>query len=136
MVGFNDTEIIIGLAAKQGRIRNRTNTIINNKRYIAGDPVSTSDSPVTVLEKDGKWMYQVDFKDKDYYISPEKVLEHLYSYMHDIAASHCANVDESETVLTVPLGFNQNQRETVQRCATQAGFRVGQVCMTFINCVV
>jgi len=127
MVGFNDTEIIVGLAAKQGRIRNRTNTIINNKRYIAGDPVSTSDSPVTVLEKDGKWMYQVDFKDKDYYISPEKVLEHLYSYMHDIAASHCANVDESETVLTVPLGFNQNQRETVQRCATQAGFRVGQV---------
>jgi len=54
-------------------------------------------------------------------------LQYLYSYMHDIAASHCTNVDESATVLTVPLGYSQEQRETVKQCATDAGFRVVQV---------
>jgi len=125
MVGFNDSEIIVGLAAKQGRIRNLTNTIVNNKRLIAKETVT--DCPVTILEKGEKLVYQVDFKERDYFISPEKVLEHLYSYMHDIAASHCANVDESNTVVTVPLGFTQEQRQTVKQCANAAGFRVVQV---------
>jgi len=125
MVAFSDNEMIIGLAAKQGRIRNLTNTILNNKRVIAGEEVGNS--PVSLVEQGGKQVYQVDFKEKDYFISPEKILEHLYHYMHDIAASHCANVDESNTVITVPLKFTEEQRKTVKQSANAAGFRVVQV---------
>jgi len=127
MVGFSDSEIVVGLAAKQGRIRNRANTITNNKRLVGDAATADGGGPVTVLKKEDKVMYQVDFKDKDYFISPEKVLEQLYAYMHDIAASHCANVDESNTVITVPLAFGADRRDTVKQCATNAGFRVVQV---------
>ena len=72
-------------------------------------------------------MYQVDFKEKDYFVNPKDVLKHIYTYMHDIAASHCADVNESNTVITVPLGYTQEQREVVKLCATAAGFRVVQV---------
>ena len=125
MVGFHDEEIIVGLAAKQGRIRNLANTITCNKRLIAGE--SITDSPVTIVQNDEVVKYQVDFKEKDFFISPQEVLTHIYKYMHDIAASHCANVDESNTVITVPLGFTEEQRETVKKSATAAGFRVVQV---------
>jgi molecular chaperone DnaK (HSP70) len=125
MVGFVDEEIIVGLAAKQGRIRNLANTITCNKRLIAGETIA--DSPVTIIEQEEKVVYQVDFKEKDFFISPSEVLTHIYKYMHDIAASHCANVDESNTVISVPLGFNDEQRECVKKSATAAGFRVVQV---------
>ena len=125
MVGFSDEEIIVGLAAKQGRIRHLANTITCNKRLIAGETIE--DSAVTILQKDDVVKYQVDFREKDFYISPHEVLTHIYKYMHDIAASHCANVDESNTVITVPLGFSEEQRETVKKSATAAGFRVVQV---------
>jgi hypothetical protein len=46
--------------------------------------------------------------------------------MHDIAASHCTNVDASNTVITVPLEFNAAQRTAVAECAAAAGFRVVQ----------
>lgn len=124
-VGYADCEIVVGLAAKQGRIRNLANTVTNNKRLIAGEKVT--ESPVILLDRADGPIYQVDFKEKDYFVSPQQILEHIYAYMHDIAASHCANVDESNTVITVPLGFTDAQRETVKKCATAAGFRVVQV---------
>ena len=39
----------------------------------------------------------IKLKDKDFYVSPEKVLEHIYAYMHDIAAAHCSNVDQEQS---------------------------------------
>jgi len=125
MVGFSDNEIVVGIAAKQGRIRNMTNTIVNNKLVLAGEDFS--DSPVQILEKGDQRRYQVDFRDKDFYVSPEKVLEHIYAYMHDIAAAHCSNVDQSNTVITVPLGFKKELKDLVKTCATSAGFNVVQV---------
>ena len=47
--------------------------------------------------------------------------------MHDIAASHCANVDDSNTVITIPLSYAADKREAVSACAEKAGFRVVQV---------
>jgi len=125
MLGFADSEIVVGLSAKQGRLRNMANTITNNKLLMAGEKIE--DSPVKILEKGEKKRYQVDFKEKDFFMSPEKVLEHLYVYMHDIAASHCSVVDQSNTVITVPLGFSKELRDVVKTCATTAGFRVVQV---------
>ena len=47
--------------------------------------------------------------------------------MHDIAAAHCANVDDSNTVITIPLSYAVDRREAVRACAEKAGFRVVQV---------
>ena len=69
----------------------------------------------------------MDFKEKDYFVSPKDVLKHIYTYMHDIAASHCSDVNDSNTVITVPLGYSQEQREIIKQGATAAGFRVVQV---------
>jgi molecular chaperone DnaK (HSP70) len=129
MVSFADNEIIVGLAAKQGRIRNIANTIRNNKLFIAGAGTEEDAAPVTVLRGDEgkKVAYEVDFRDKPFHVTPVRVMEHIYKYMHDIAASHCTNVDESNTVITVPLSFTESQRATVAECAAAAGFRVVQV---------
>ena len=46
----------------------------------------------------------------------------------DIALSHATtDVDEHNTVLTVPLDFNQAQRKIVTKAAEAAGFNVVQV---------
>ena len=48
----------------------------------------------------------------------------------DIALSHATtDVDEHNTVLTVPLDFNQTQRKIVTKAAEAAGFKVVQVCL-------
>jgi len=127
MVGFTDSEISVGLSAKQSRIRNLANTVTKNKLLIAGQKAS-DDLPVKLIQKeDGSQVYQVEYKEKDYETSPEQILQHIYKYMHDIADSHCANVDDSNCVITVPLGFTGPQREKVRACAQKAGFKVVQV---------
>ena len=50
MVGYNDSEMEVGIAAKQGRIRNLANTITNNKRVLSGEVIANS--PVTMLERE------------------------------------------------------------------------------------
>ena len=46
----------------------------------------------------------------------------------DIALSHATtDVDEHNTVITVPLDFDQNQRKAVAKAAEAAGFQVVQV---------
>lgn len=138
MVSFADNEIVVGLAAKQGRIRNINNTIRNNKLFIAGTGSDEDAAPVTLLRSGGSGSsdngdgggnlaYEVDFRDKAFHVTPPRILQHIYRYMHDIAASHCTNVDESNTVITVPLAFTEDQRRTVADAAAAAGFRVLQV---------
>ena len=46
----------------------------------------------------------------------------------DIAASHATTqVDEKNTVLTVPYNFTKKQRNVISKCAELAGFHVVQV---------
>ena len=46
----------------------------------------------------------------------------------DIAASHAtAQVDEKNTVLTVPYSFTKKQRDIMSKSAELAGFHVVQV---------
>ena len=46
----------------------------------------------------------------------------------EIASSHSVeDVSAQKTVITVPVGFNLEQREFVSKCASKAGFTVSQV---------
>lgn len=131
MVAFQDTEVIVGLAAKQGRIRNLPNTVVTNKQFLFPGGVTKEildSSPVTVHQQnEGGYVYEVDFKEKAYKLSPQQILGHILTYVHDIAASHCSDVDQSNCVLTVPLDYTEDQRTAVKTVASKAGFNVVQV---------
>jgi len=129
IVAFQDTEIIVGLAAKQGKIRNMSNTILNNKGLVVGkvEQELLDKSAVTITESNGQYTYEVDFKEKEYFVSPSAVLGHIYKYVHDIADTHCANISDSNCVLTVPLSYTEEQRNIVKNTADKAGFKVMQV---------
>jgi len=129
VVAYQDTEIIVGLAAKQGKIRNLTNTVVNNKRLVVGvvEQEVVDKSPVTINQDNGKYIYEVDFKEKEHLVTPSEILGYIYKYVHDIADTHCTNISESNCVLTVPLSYTQEQRTIIKNTALKAGFKVVQV---------
>ena len=129
VVAFQDNEIVVGLAAKQARIRNMNNTIVNNKNLVIGklsDKWKNS-SPVTIIEKNEVIQYKVDFKDKDYYTTPTDILVNIYKYILDIASSHSSDVSQCNSVVTVPLDYTSEQRNIIRSAAARAGFKVSQV---------
>jgi len=128
-VAYQDTEIIVGLAAKQGKIRNMSNTILNNKALVVGEVEQEmlDKSGVTITQNNGRYTYEVDFKEQDYYVSPSDILCHIYKYVHDIADTHSANIGDSNCVLTVPLSYTEDQRSIIKNTGVKAGFKVVQV---------
>lgn len=131
MVAFTDTEIVVGVAAKQGRLRNATNTVANNKRMMVGkvDETVINTSQVNINENEGAYKYCVDYKEKEKQVSPSDILNHVYKYVHTIAEGHSGGTDvnHNNTVLTVPLSYTKQEREAVAKCAKDAGFNVVQV---------
>jgi len=129
VVAFQDTEIIVGLAAKQGKIRNMSNTILNNKSLVLGnvDNDVLVKSAVSIKENNGHYLYEVDFKEKEYFVSPRDVLGHIYRYVHDIADTHCTTISDSNCVITVPLSYTDDQRNLIKSVASKEGFKVVQV---------
>ena len=123
VVAFTDQEIIVGLAAKQARLRNMTNTIVNNKQLVVGKLSQewSNNSPVTITQDNDKIVYEVEFKEKEHRSSPEDVLVSIYKYIHDIAETHSADVDQCQCVVTVPLDYNEQERSVVSKCAARAG---------------
>jgi len=128
-VAYQDTEIIVGLAAKQGKIRNMSNTILNNKGFVVGEVEQEmlDKSGVTITQNNGQYTYEVDFKEQDYYVTPSDILCHIYKYVHDIADTHSANIGDSNCVLTVPLSYTEEQRNIIKNTGVKAGFKVVQV---------
>ncbi|RVE56271.1 hypothetical protein OJAV_G00219650 [Oryzias javanicus] len=65
VVGFRDTEQIVGLAAKQGRIRNAANTVVKVKQMLGrrfDDPETQAHQTETkcqVISKEGKPYYEI-----------------------------------------------------------------------------
>ena len=129
IVAFTDSEIIVGLAAKQAKLRNISNTILNNKNLSVGKLSHEwlESSPVTIKQEGEKIYYEVEFKEREYRTTPSDVLVNIYKYIHDIAQTHSSEVDQCNCVVTVPLDYTEVQRNIIKNCAIKAGFRVTQV---------
>ena len=129
VVAFTDSEIIVGLAAKQARLRNMSNTIINNKNVAAGKLTQQwiDSSPVTITQNNNRIFYEVEYKEREWKAGPSDILVNLYKYIHDIAETHSSEVDQCNCVLTVPRDYNEGQRNFVREAASKAGFKVTQV---------
>ena len=128
IVAFTDAEVVVGLAAKQGRLRNMANTVTDNKKMlVGGGGDETVGSAVNIIEENGQHFYCVDFKEQETRVSPAEILGHLLTYLHSIAETHCKEVSEAHTVLSVPLDWSQEERSLVGNAATKVGFRVVQL---------
>ncbi|XP_004083036.1 heat shock 70 kDa protein 14 [Oryzias latipes] len=129
VVGFRDTEQIVGLAAKQGRIRNAANTVVKVKQMLGrrfDDPetkVHQTETKCQVVSKDGKPYYEITVGQQPQHVAPEDVAKLIFSKMRETAQSALGS-DTSEAVITVPFEFAHAQRRALREAAEAAGFRV------------
>ncbi|XP_050180854.1 heat shock 70 kDa protein 14 [Myiozetetes cayanensis] len=125
VVAFSESEEVVGLAAKQSRIRNISNTVVKVKQILgrsAGDPQAEkyiAESKCTIIEKNGKLQYEIDNK----LINPEDVAKLIFSKMKETAQSALGS-DVNDVVVTVPFDFGENQKNALGEAAAAAGFNV------------
>lgn len=137
-VGINEGEILVGESAKQLCGRKPALVVKNNKKILSmtdGDlkeAVNKSGPPhcPKIALSTGNTEYVIEAGEgmPAKRISATSVQTHIFKYMHDIAASHATTqVEEKNTVLTVPYNFTSKQRNIMLKCAEHAGFHVVQV---------
>uniref|UniRef100_A0A8B9P4P4 Heat shock protein family A (Hsp70) member 14 n=1 Tax=Apteryx owenii TaxID=8824 RepID=A0A8B9P4P4_APTOW len=125
VVAFSESEEVVGLAAKQSRIRNISNTVVKVKQILgrsSGDPQAEkyiTESKCSVIEKNGKLHYEIDNK----LINPEDVAKLIFSKMKETAQSALGS-DVNDVVITVPFDFGENQKNALGEAAAAAGFNV------------
>ncbi|XP_059933330.1 heat shock 70 kDa protein 1-like [Gadus macrocephalus] len=128
-VAFNDTERLIGDAAKNQVAMNPTNTVFGAKRLIGrkfDDVVVQADMelwPFTVLSDAGKPKIQVEHKGENKSFYPEEVSSMILVKMKEIAEAYLGQ-KVSNAVITVPAHFNDSQRQATKDAGVIAGLNV------------
>ncbi|XP_040452099.1 heat shock 70 kDa protein 14 isoform X1 [Falco naumanni] len=122
VVAFSESEEVVGLAAKQSRIRNISNTVVKVKKILgrsSGDPQAAkyiAESKCSIIEKNGKIQYEIDNK----LINPEDVAKLIFSKMKETAQSALGS-DVNDVVITVPFDFGENQKNALGCKMTSKG---------------
>ncbi|CAL8286981.1 unnamed protein product [Boreogadus saida] len=128
-VAFNDTERLIGDAAKNQVAMNPTNTVFGAKRLIGrkfDDVVVQADMelwPFTVMSDAGKPKIQVEHKGENKSFYPEEVSSMVLVKMKEIAEAYLGQ-KVSNAVITVPAHFNDSQRQATKDAGVIAGLNV------------
>jgi len=129
-VAFNETERLIGDAAKSQVSMNPYNTIFDAKRLIGrkfNDPAVQSDMkhwPFKVLSGPAeKPMLEVTFKGEAKQFAAEEVSSMVLQKMKSIAQNYIGE-DVKHAVITVPAYFNDSQRQATKDAGTIAGLNV------------
>uniref|UniRef100_A0A4W3H4V7 Heat shock protein 14 n=1 Tax=Callorhinchus milii TaxID=7868 RepID=A0A4W3H4V7_CALMI len=129
VVAYRENEKIVGLAAKQGRIRNASNTVTKVKQILGRqfqDPQvqkHVAESKCSVSTTDGKPRYEIDTGEDLKTITPEEVTKLIFEKMKETAHSALGS-DVNDVVITVPLDFGKNQKNVLRQAAQAAGFNV------------
>ncbi|XP_014670807.1 PREDICTED: heat shock 70 kDa protein 14-like [Priapulus caudatus] len=131
LVAFESGELVVGLPAKQGIMRNAANTMSKAKQLV-GQEFSNSlvqtivqESSCKIVNKDGAPIYEVDNNGKPKTFTPEDILSAVYRNVKDTAVSHLHTSDsELNVVLTVPIRCSHKRRRLISQAAHKAGFRV------------
>eukprot|EP00122_Pirum_gemmata_P015336 Pgem_evm1s14332 len=128
-VAFNDTERLIGDAAKNQVAMNPYNTVFDAKRLIGrrfNDPAVKSDAehfPFKIVDKNNKPMIGVNYKGEEKTFSPEEISAMILVKMKEIAESNLGTVVKN-AVVTVPAYFNDSQRQATKDAGQIAGLNV------------
>jgi len=128
-VAFNDTERLIGPAAKNQVAKNPQNTVFDAKRLIGRDfhdPAVQADAkhwPFAVANKGGKPKVQVEFKGEEKQFWPEEISAMLLGKLKADAESFLGQA-VTDAVITVPAYFNDGQRQATKDAGVIAGLNV------------
>ncbi|XP_045568399.1 LOW QUALITY PROTEIN: heat shock 70 kDa protein 14 [Salmo salar] len=128
VVAYRDTEQIVGIAAKQGRVRNAANTVVKVKQVLGRsfeDPeVQThkAESKCPLVNKGEKPVYEMT-GETTRHVAPQDVAKLILHKMKETAQS-ALGADVTEAVITVPFEFAHAQKAALRASAEAAGFRV------------
>ncbi|XP_030885995.1 heat shock 70 kDa protein 14 isoform X2 [Leptonychotes weddellii] len=118
VVAYTENEEVVGLAAKQSRIRNISNTVMKVKQILgrsSDDPQAQkyiTESKCLVIEKNGKLRYEVDTGEGTKFVNPEDVARLIFSKMKETAHSVLGS-DANDVVITVPFDFGEKQKNAL-----------------------
>jgi L1 cell adhesion molecule like protein len=129
-VAYNDSERLIGDAAKNQAAMNPANTIFDAKRLIGRkfkDDIVQKDMklwPFKVApDTNDKPIIEVDYKKEVKQFSAEEVSAVILTKMKEIAESYLGK-DVKNAVITVPAYFNDAQRQATKDAGLIAGLNV------------
>ncbi|XP_055923380.1 heat shock 70 kDa protein cognate 2 [Eupeodes corollae] len=128
-VAFNDTERLIGDAAKNQVAMNAKNTVFDAKRLIGRkfDDQKIQDDmkhwPFKVINDNGKPKIEVEFKGTRKVFAPEEISSMVLVKMKEIAEVYLGG-KVSDAVITVPAYFNDSQRQATKDAGSIAGLNV------------
>ncbi|XP_071456053.1 heat shock 70 kDa protein 14 isoform X4 [Marmota flaviventris] len=118
VVAYSENEEVVGLAAKQSRIRNISNTVMKVKQILgrsSDDPQAQKyimESKCLVVEKNGKLRYEIDTGEETKFVNPEDVARLIFSKMKETAHSVLGS-DANDVVITVPFDFGEKQKNAL-----------------------
>merc|ERR1712184_134266 len=131
-VAFNDSERLIGDAAKNQVAMNPSNTVFDAKRLIGrkfNDSAVQSDKkhwPFDVVDRDTKPKIQVDYKGESKEFFPEEISSMVLIKMKEVAEAYLGTKCNN-AVVTVPAYFNDAQRQATKDAGTIAGMNVQRI---------
>lgn len=129
-VAFNDTERLVGDAAKNQAAMNPVNTVYDAKRLIGrkiDDDVVQKDMKLwpfrVVADADKKPKIQVEYKGATESFHPEEISAAVLQKMKETAESYLGH-EIKKAVITVPAYFNDSQRQATKDAGAIAGLEV------------
>ncbi|XP_044042268.1 heat shock 70 kDa protein 14 [Siniperca chuatsi] len=129
VVAYRDTEQIVGIAAKQGRVRNAANTVVKVKQVLGrsfDDPetqIHKTETKCQVVIREEKPYYEITAGEHPEYVAPEDVAKLIFHKMKETAQSALGS-DVTDAVITVPFEFAHAQKRALREAAEAAGFHV------------
>ena len=131
-VAFNETERLIGDAAKNQASVNPENTIFDAKRMIGkkfDDSTIQKDRshwPFKISSKDGGIQIEATYKNEKKYFTPEEISSMVLTKLKETAEAYLGETVK-DAVITVPAYFNDSQRQATKDAGTIAGLNVLRV---------
>uniref|UniRef100_UPI00358F10A6 heat shock cognate 71 kDa protein-like n=1 Tax=Myxine glutinosa TaxID=7769 RepID=UPI00358F10A6 len=128
-VAFNDSERLIGDAAKNQVAMNPSNTVFDAKRLIGrrfDDPMVHLDMklwPFKVINDSGRPKVQVEYKAEMKGFYAEEISSMVLTKMKETAEAYLGK-SITNVVITVPAYFNDSQRQATKDAGTIAGLNV------------
>merc|ERR1712223_2274009 len=129
-VAFNDTERLIGDAAKNQVAMNPTNTVFDAKRLIGRNFDDTTVQrdlkhwPFKVVKDENKKpKLEVEFKCESKTFTPEEISAMILTKMKETAEARLGH-PVRDAVVTVPAYFNDSQRQATKDAGVIAGLNV------------
>lgn len=132
-VSFNDTERLVGQAAKNQCARNPENTVFDAKRLIGRkftDSIVQADMKLWPFDvkagSQGRPVIEVTFKGEKRQFFPEEISSMVLQKMRSTAESYLGK-DVTGAVVTVPAYFNDSQRQATKDAGRIANLEVKRI---------